>query len=678
MEHLYGRREDLVKAPIYPELGDMLRPVLETSTILGQNIKYDFGYLLIDFGIRLRRMRDMMLMAQVEKAGDKNSNSLGSLCYRYFKGKEAWFETLTGFSFQSFLEFKEAEQKSRWQGELTPEQLKYAAQDVRLLFPLYDAICDSLDEFVNNFERTNDPDRTVYNAILLECNAIPVYAMMELRGVCLDKEYLLKEAEPYLNDKMKEAETLVKPIFNRQVKNSNGLRGKARQTWFETECINLNSPPQVKKCLTEAGVELPINAKTKKPAAGLEELEKIRDKHPAIPGIIMFKKAKKFKSFIKSWVQICYNCGDCCIIYADWWQIGSEDALIDTGRSCCKKPNLQQVPNRDDSEVLRWGITAADLMRRAFVARPGFVFIDADYSEFEPRIAAEYCNEKGQIAEFRKELTDPKYKVDTHALTAMAMFGLKFLPTKAAAEEAATPAEKAKIIALRGSGKILNLGIGYGMGAKKLAAKLTEETGIYHSEEDAKKLIKAYYANLPGVLRVKKRIEAQVRLRPEAMETLAVFKGGVPIYVEFTMTGRPRRWCLKHTPKQDQEAMAWDTPHLLRKDAKGGAWNNIYNERLSEISREAYNFIIQGTNADLLKRAVVMVQEGFDAAGFDPLEEGIIMVIHDEILAEVKIEHKEQALEIIHNSMKKAGETVLKQVPVKIGIATGPNWAIGH
>jgi DNA polymerase I len=667
--------EKLHEAGMPPkEVGKLFKKVLESSIVLGQNLKYDWQFLFVHLGIRLRRMRDVMLMGQIEKAGDKNSNSLTALLYRYFKDKKNFFKENTGFeTFEEFEAFKKTEQKDGWVGDLSENKLTYAALDIRLLFPLFEAICESLDEFVARYERGNNPGQTVFNAVLLECQLIPVYALMELRGVRFDKRHHAGTVIPFLEKMMRESEKLVGDYFTQEVKQSNGKRGKAREVWFETVPININSHTQIAKSLRDAGVELPdVNT------TASETLSKLQNRHPAIPEILRYKKASSLKSkFGDKLVNLTTPCGS---IYASWFQIGAgDDGSIDTGRSSCKDPNLQQIPNKEDAQMSAWkgelhlekdDSVAAELFRKSFICRAGSILIDSDYSQIEPRLQAEIAMELEQIAAFIEE-EKTGIAVDTHALTAKSMFGLDYLPKKGG-----------KGSNEREAGKILNLGIGYGMGAKKLAGKITEawQKEDPNAEEctvdDAKKLIETYYANLPGINKLKKTIERKVRARPDALGSLAPFRGGEPIYVEFTVLGRPRRWCLKHTKEQNQEKLAWEEPFKLEKWYKGG--RNTFNERLSEISREAYNFIIQGTCADILKKALILVQEEFDNAGFDIINEGIIMVVHDEIVAEVKEEHADQALEIIDRCMKTSAREVLKNVPCKVGIQKGYNWAECH
>lgn len=653
-------------------VGALLKPVLEGCTVLGQNLKYDFQFIYVYLGVRLRRMRDLMLIGQIEMAGDKNSNSFLALLFRYFKDKPRLFKEMTGMDFDEYAHLKKTEQVSGWKGELTEKQLTYASLDVKLLFDIFGAACESLDDFVSKFETRNRSDQTVFNTVVLESSLIPSYAFMELRGVKFDREHHRNITMTFLEAQKEDARRKIGQWFSVETQKSNGKRGKARRTWVEYEPINPGSWQQLKPAMQSVGVVLPLVKST-----SLESFEKLKDAHPSIPHIIKYKKAASLLSkFGQKMLDFCTSDG---IIHADIYQIGAEDSMIDTGRSCFQKPNLQQIPNKDDQEIRRWAEDvgqdkdiAAYLFRKSFIARPGKTLVVADYSQIEPRVQAELTNEESLIQLFQDESLGVIEKADTHALVAMKMFGLDYMPTN----------ENGK--AQRDVGKILNLGLGYGMGAYKLASNIIDETKNFCCNgmqqcciDKAKQLIEDYYSGLPRLKETKKRIEREVRRLPDTFGSLAPFAGGKPIHVQKTYFGRVRRFCLKHTDKQNQEEIAKNNPDMLSKDYNGG-WNNIYHQRIAEIARQSFNFVVQGTAADILKYAITYVQEEFDLLGFNPLENGIIMVVHDEIVTEVDVEYEEVTKEILERSMTRAAQLVLKQVPIRIGMTSGPNWAMNH
>ncbi len=146
-----------------------------------------------------------------------------------------------------------------------------------------------------------------------------------------------------------------------------------------------------------------------------------------------------------------------------------------TGRLSSSDPNLQNIPFRTP---------LGREVRRAFVARPGWKMISADYSQIELRIMAHLSQDPALLEAFRKG-------EDVHATTARQVFGLP---------EGAKPAPEQRAMA-----KVVNFGIMYGMGARSLAAQL----GMPIAE--AQKFISDYYRTHAGVDRFLKQLVADAR-----------------------------------------------------------------------------------------------------------------------------------------------------------------------
>jgi DNA polymerase I len=172
---------------------------------------------------------------------------------------------------------------------------------------------------------------------------------------------------------------------------------------------------------------------------------------------------------------------------------------------------------------------------------------------------------------------------------------------------------------MRGRAKTVNFATLYGQGPFSLAKRL----GI--SREEAKEFIDTYFERFQGV---RDFLDAQV----ESAKELG--------YVE-TLLGR-RRY----------------VPEL-----KSGNWNlRQFGERVAQ------NTPIQGTAADLMKKAMIEVQDALDEA---ETSAAILLQVHDELLLEVPEGEVEEARDIVVSRMEGALEL---DVPLVADSGVGPNW----
>jgi DNA polymerase-1 len=86
----------------------------------------------------------------------------------------------------------------------------------------------------------------------------------------------------------------------------------------------------------------------------------------------------------------------------------------------------------------------------------------------------------------------------------------------------------------------------------------------------------------------------------------------------------------------------------------------------------AINTPLQGTAADMIKVAMIRIQNRFEDL---PLSTKMIMQVHDELVFEVPEEEIEKALPMIQNEMERVMEL---SVPLKVSIHSGKNWAEAH
>lgn len=645
-------------------VGAGLKPIIEDSIIYGQNLQYEFQYMWAMFGIRIpaNNIRDVRYIRAVMSAGDKSARSnLGALYDDYLDPH--FFREYTGVYQSEYKSHKEVMQRSDWNADtLTPYQLTYAADDVsRLIFELYDSMLEthetrSVDAFIDKYEKKNAWGQTVTKPIKNEWKLIPIFSMMELRGMQYDLDYHNREVTPYLNEIMERNKAVVEKYFTKPKKIWNGRYGKAREVRWETECININSYKQVLPALKTLGINLPNYQEETLMLAG-EEYD-----HEALHAIIDYKKASSMASkygnkmprYVKSTGRL----------HPVWQQMGGDQAIV-TGRSSAKDPPVLTIPSGEDEEEFN-GKSTATLFRTPFIPREGYVLIDSDYVQMEPTAMAAECKDQVLLDIYNN--TDSTKDISRHSLTAKFMFNLPDFPDKK------SPYYKA--------GKTYNLGSTYGMGLEKGCYKIKVATkGVIDlTMAELKEKRDSLYGELKGLKAAQDEITR--RVKQMAGKGLSRFLNSKqPICVFHTSFGRPRSWFLSQLISKEVFEEARKHPEIL--DADYGddreRWKNVYNSVVSKISRDAFNFVKgQGICADIFKLALIYVQEALDEQGFDFTTEGIILVMHDEIMLEVKKENEEKAKNILNTCMLRAAYDIIEGVTFKVDTKSGSSWATAH
>ncbi len=271
----------------------------------------------------------------------------------------------------------------------------------------------------------------------IEMPTAPILAAMEAAGIGIDGDALKVISKEF-------AEQL-----NRLERECYELAGRE---------FNLNSPTQLRELLFN---ELKLSAKgLKKTKSGFstdaDTLEKLAAVHPMPRKLIEYRTISKLKSTYADALSEVIRSGT-GRIHTTWHQ-----ALVATGRVSSSDPNLQNIPSRS-AEGRR--------IRRAFVPKPGCVFVSADYSQIDLRVLAHLSGDKTLVDAFNTG-------EDIHVRTATEVLGVA--PNQVNAEA-------------RRLAKVINFGIIYGMGPQRLAGEL----GI--ALADASDYIKRYFERLPGV-----------------------------------------------------------------------------------------------------------------------------------------------------------------------------------
>ena len=347
------------------------------------------------------------------------------------------------------------------------------------------------------------------------------------------------------------------------------------------EEFNIGSPAQLSEVLFTK-LQLPTAGIKKGKtgySTGQKELDKLRGQHPIIELIEQTRELSKLKNTYvdtlpeqiddKSRMHTTFN----------------QDVAA-TGRLSSTGPNLQNIPIRTE---------AGRKIREAFVPEPGHVFVSADYSQFELRLAAVLAGDQELIDDFNGDL-------DIHTKTASDVYGIPM--------DQVTKNQ-------RRDAKVINFGVLYGMGPHALA----QNTGM--SFGDAKDFIDRYF-------------ELRKPIRQFIDDTLE--KAKTEGFVE-TFHGRRR-------PTPDVNSSNF----MVREAGK----------------RAAANMPIQGTEADLMKLAMIKVDEVMGDLGVQVLQ------IHDSILIECPEKNSGKISAILKETM----EAIAPDLPIKlkVDVSIGKNW----
>jgi DNA polymerase-1 len=341
----------------------MLAPVFsQPRQIVGHNLKFDLQF-LIAAGIPwpTGTMFDTMLAAQLIGAG----------CTRppkEYYGLAAVASRALGIAVDK------AEQTSKWSGELSHQQLVYAAKDAAVLLPLADRLQADL------------ATAALTQIAEIENRCLLAMSWMELCGLPIDREQWLDRAA----EETHRAQALhahLAALIGQPYTNGNGnglhLNGEPSVNW--------NSPEQVLEVFRARGQALANTTS--------QSLFALIGKDPLAEMLIEYKEAKmRASTYGASWIKDHLHTVT-GRVHADYFQLGSA-----AGRMSCTKPNVQNLPRSGN-------------YRKSVCPDEGRAIVKADFSQIELRIAAVLADDTNMLTAFRSG-------EDLHKLTAAKVLGI--------------------------------------------------------------------------------------------------------------------------------------------------------------------------------------------------------------------------------------------------------------
>ena len=412
---------DYMGAPEQLDLDNVLaqlKPILEDENIkkIGQHIKFDMhimaNYDIAIHGVAFDTMLESYVLDSVASRHDMDTLALTHLDH-----KTTSFEDLAGKGVK----------------QLTFNQIDiqtggfYAAEDADITLRLHLALWPQLQAIPALAKVFTD----------IEMPALPVLFAMEETGTLIDAD-LLHEQSLQIGQRLQQLE--------QQAHNVAG------------QVFNLASPKQLGDILF-VKLELPIVKKTPKgaPSTAEEVLQQLADDGHELPTLLMEHRGlAKLKNTYTDKLPL-LMAKDTGRIHTSYQQ-----AIAATGRLSSTDPNLQNIPARSEE---------GRKIRQAFIARPGFKLVAADYSQIELRIMAHLSDDKSLLDAFAAGR-------DIHRHTAAEVFGLTEMEVTANQRSAA---------------KAINFGLIYGMSAFGLAKQIGCSRG------EAQDYVNLYFERYPGV-----------------------------------------------------------------------------------------------------------------------------------------------------------------------------------
>ena len=500
----------------------------------------------------------------------------------------------------------------------------YAKQDVDLTLKLWNLFNKKLDKTLYT-KAENNKVYTCRNIFELETRLFPCLVEMKFKGVKIDVQKL-----EHFGKRLERCKNKIIRFI--KLKTTVDV-----QIWAASSLKNLLDNQKIKDY-----------AKT--PKSGMPKLPKDYLKTHSNRFLRYVAKAREYDKALNTFVEGLKGYIYKGRIHADINQIKGDGGGTVTGRFSMSNPNLQQIPSKG---------FIGKKMRELFIPEDGHTWGSFDYSQQEPRIVVHYAikHKLPETEELQKKFNDDE--ADFHQIVA---------------DMAKIPRKQAKTI---------NLGLFYGMGKGKLAAELNLDTA------QAKTLFDTYHRKVPFVKKLSDGLMGFAKnnkLIFTLEDRFCRFDKYESVNKRWNNEIRKfQEWDPKFKEiKQDDDTIKyegeWIAPRLLSKKEAWERFKLLFNEKskkkIEEYTEEernnwfkqyftpaftykALNRLIQGSAADMTKKAMVLLYE-----------KGIVphIQIHDELCVSIK-DHETRTT--VQQTMETAIPLMVKN---KVDYESGPNW----
>ena len=552
----------------------------------------------------------------------------------------------------------------------TPELFPYCKPDVAKLYAANDAkITYELFKWQLPYATKGHPkcEKAGLSKIAdliwhVELPLIKICQKLHRTGSFVDKDVANKLILTY-NAKRDEEIKILYKMVDTELEKSVTTPQFGKRPFRYGEEFNPNSTPHVKYLLyTVMNLPKPENTES----TGKEVLNEIN-----LPVTRQILKVRSLDTLIGTFVdKMPKSTTPDSRIHAEFKQIGA-----DTGRLSCQNPNLMNIPSH-----------AADI-RHMFRATPGYVLLSSDYSSQEPRLTAFIANEKSMIKAFQTNR-------DVYATIASLSFNLPY--ERCLEFHPETHEYQADGYERRSEAKRILLGITYGRSVPSIAEQLYGKRKDMTDDEKVESAQKIYDSVLNAFPNIKKiMIATQNHAR----------KYG---YTE-TILGRRRHLPDMQLPEYDFKPLdgyvnpdidPLDPKTLENKDdipvrIKKALYQEMMSiknfgkrakrmrelhdryhiqvinnrSKIARATRQCLNAVVQGSASDQTKLAMIRLESNEE---WQKIGGRLLIPVHDELIAEVPLEHYKRGGELLSQMMCEAADFL--PFPSKCDVTTSLRW----
>ena len=610
----------------------LYRMVIEKSHLIGHNLKFDLEF-LYNFHITPLHVYDTMICEQLLYLGYKSGKvtyNLHDVLLRY-----------TG------IELDKTFQKDIAQKGLTPEGIRYAANDVVHL------------QDIRKSQMLIAKDRNCLNAFTVENRFVPAIAYLEWCGIKLDEKKWKAKMD---KDKRNLEEYLGK--LNDYVKNSTLLSSEFTTTCTELslfedpdvtmapKCsVDWDSPKQVVPVLQKLGFDTKTkDKKTKKEKDSALEKLIVTQKGIADDFLDIYFKYKEASKCVSSYGQghlnqINPNTGRLHTVFR---QFGTVTGRMASGESRSRNEDLAKLkglPPDDVSYCNLQNLPKDTETRGCFVAEDVNAFVSVDYEAEESRVQADVWNEKTLLDSFANG-------IDTHNLYAKLCFPdeLKDIDVKDV---------KKLRPDLRQKAKSAEFAVGYGSDGTSIA------TSIGLPVDKAREMVSGILKGMPGMANYKKRAGKFLK---EHGYIIINNQTGHRIYWP--------EWAYWKATEERFDRQFWDDYKLYHK----GTDDEVAQMVRKHISmghdwfeKNVLNYPIQGGSAIVMKQAAADL---FEWVVKNNLFGKVLfcVFVHDELDCECPKDMADSFSKVVQDIMERAAAKYYKRLPIPADASTDSHW----